>query len=334
MRFKVSYADPMNKAIFSLSLPSAVNSNAPPEWIHIFPLGKFLGRDGRGPYELLSKQAAGVISSSLDLAMPRGIPMDYDHQLEFAAKNGQPAPASGWITELKAQDDGIWGKVAWTKKAAAHVLAKEYRYVSPVFYHKDGKIVALESVALTNLPNFQHLKAIASKGRSMNIVTEFLGLPEDALAEAILEAIKAKLAEAATKAEEGKAEAKAEDKEIASQIAKPDPAKYVPKLAYDDLAKEVASLKQSQLLVRAEALVDKARQAGKITPALEAWAKDYACADAEGFKSWLQAAPDLRPGEGKELANKAPDISGLTEAEKAIAKACGLTETAYKKGKE
>ena len=92
------------------------------------------------------------------------IPIDYEHQLERSVKNGQPAPAAGWITGLEARENGVWGKVEWTAKGKAHVEAREYRYVSPTFYHdrNTGAVLAIESVALPNIPCLTPLLAPAA----------------------------------------------------------------------------------------------------------------------------------------------------------------------------
>jgi phage I-like protein len=86
---------------------------APPEWIQLLPAGSFHGRDGRGPYAL--SDPAAVIDATMALRMPAGIPIDYDHATDFAAPQGNPAPAAGWITEFAIRDGALWGRVEWTR---------------------------------------------------------------------------------------------------------------------------------------------------------------------------------------------------------------------------
>ena len=151
---------PLLKSIFSVTLPASQAGDAP-GWMQLFPSGTFSGRDGRGPYTC---DPVSVVAQTRAHNGPLDIPVDYDHQLEFSAVNGQPAPAAGWITALEARDDGVWGHVEWTEKGRAHVAAREYRYVSPVYYHDpSGVIQSIESVALTNVPNLTGLKALASR---------------------------------------------------------------------------------------------------------------------------------------------------------------------------
>ncbi|NDY57406.1 hypothetical protein G3N56_11705 [Desulfovibrio sulfodismutans] len=133
-----------------------------PEWVHLLPLGDIACRDGRGPYRLDDPQ--GVIAATT--AHQRGVPLpiDYDHQLLYSEKNGRPAPAAGWITDLDVREDGIWGRVEWTEAAAARLAAREYRYLSPVYRYlkHDGTVTRIECAALTNIPNLE-LTALASQ---------------------------------------------------------------------------------------------------------------------------------------------------------------------------
>src|SRR6266849_5925328 len=138
----------------------AADSSAP-EWIELLPAGVFYGRDGRGPFQLDDPDA--VIESTHALQMNAGLPIDYDHATDFGAPEGRPAPAAGWIRELAVRDGALWGRVEWTARAADSIVAREYRYVSPVFQFdpKDGIVTRLLRAGLTNNPNL-HLTAIAA----------------------------------------------------------------------------------------------------------------------------------------------------------------------------
>ncbi|MEG2173137.1 MAG: phage protease [Desulfovibrionaceae bacterium] len=341
------------KATHSLELSSATAAGGVPEWIHVMPAGIFHGRDGRGPYNLVDAQS--VANASMAAAMPRGIPMDYEHQLENSPQNGQPAPASGWITSLQVRTDGIWARVEWTRKAAEHVEAREYRYVSPVFYHAaDGTISSIESVALTNLPNLGQLKALSTKNalqeKSMKkTVATLLNLPEDCTELAAEEALRqltherdslqSALAEIGKSAHCQDAAPAALLKAVASlaaQAQNPDPTKYVPLNVYNAAHQELAALKAVQSKNLAEALVAEVQSAGKITPAMAGWAKAYASKDPDGFKAWASLTPSVRPGGEKApvATDTPPKSSGLTEDEKTVCRACGMDEEIYKKGKE
>lgn len=92
-----------------------------PEWIQLMPLGEIRtrGSDTRGPWKL--SDPAAVIKASQ--AMLDKLPIDYDHQTDYAQATGNAAPAAGWIGELQVRDDGIYAHVEWTEKGAAAIAA-------------------------------------------------------------------------------------------------------------------------------------------------------------------------------------------------------------------
>jgi phage I-like protein len=63
--------------------------------------------------------------------------IDYEHQTLRSAKNGLPAPASGWFKKLEWREGvGLFAvDVEWTDAAAAAIDAGEYRFISPVFLY-------------------------------------------------------------------------------------------------------------------------------------------------------------------------------------------------------
>lgn len=56
------------------------------------------------------------------------IPIDYEHQ----TLQDVQAPAAGWIKNIVLRNDGIYGDVDWTDRAADYLKNREYRYLSPV----------------------------------------------------------------------------------------------------------------------------------------------------------------------------------------------------------
>lgn len=343
------------KSSHATSLPVSENGSAP-EWMQLFPSGTFSGRDGRGPYTC---DPAAVVARTREHNGPIDIPVDYDHQLEHATQNGQPAIAAGWITELAARPDGVWGRVEWTDKGKAHVAAREYRYVSPVYYYErgTGEILAIESVALTNVPNLTGLKALASRDAGPNLPTgditmsflktmaSVLGVIDAEPTEAAVEAAARRVmsdASAMKSAMSVMAEAaKADDKTpggvakavqaVAARAEHPDVSKYVPVETFNAVNVELGQMKAAQSL----ALVEQGKAEGKISPALEGWAKEAAASNPEAFKKFLEAAPDLRPRDkATQSATATPPegaSSGLDATAKAICRAMGLSEDDYKK---
>lgn len=153
------------KTLFRAAHSVVLPTGNPPEWVQLLPLGASIhARDGRGPYVLPDIQAArSVIAATMAHQSGADLPIDYDHQIIWSRDNGRPAPASGWIKELEARADGIWGRVEWTAEAADLLRNKAYRYLSPVFMHtQDGTVTRLACAALTNIPNLE-LTALASQ---------------------------------------------------------------------------------------------------------------------------------------------------------------------------
>ncbi|CAD7055417.1 hypothetical protein RHAB21_00713 [Pseudorhizobium halotolerans] len=173
-------------------------ADADGSWIQLIPAGTFSGRDGRGPYH--SGDQAGlqqIAALTQRYHGPTDIVIDYEHQSLHADKSGKPAPAAGWIKEVQARADGLYGRVEWTANAAALIKAKEYRYLSPVYFHtKDGKILALQNAALTNVPNINMAEVSAHtifqqppQEENMKKVIAALGLADGAGEDDVLVAI-------------------------------------------------------------------------------------------------------------------------------------------------
>ena len=130
-----------------------------PEWVMLMPAGQLEARDGRR-WRLTDAdaviRATRAAAGSLDLAI------DFEHQTQNAKQNGQPAPAAGWIRELQARAGALWARVEWTARAAAMLKAREYRYLSPVFFHTpSGAVARIEGAGLTNYPALD-MPALAS----------------------------------------------------------------------------------------------------------------------------------------------------------------------------
>ncbi|ATJ89420.1 MULTISPECIES: phage protease [Acetobacter] len=136
---------------FHMALPDG-SDNKPPEWIHLTPAGTWGGKDGRGPFVL--KDPAGVIKRSMHMAGGKLV-VDENHSTHVAGPKGESTPAVGWVVELASRQDGIWGKVNWTKRGAELMGDHAYRGISPAIGSKpDGTVEWIEAVSLTNRPNF------------------------------------------------------------------------------------------------------------------------------------------------------------------------------------
>lgn len=234
--------------------------------------------------------------------------IDYEHQ---TLKDVQ-APAGGWIKKLVKTKDAIAAQVEWTAKAKQYLENKEYKYLSPVVIcrKRDGKAVALHSVALTNTPAIDGMFALvnsidisspagAEGGNSMELkkIVALLGLPEDAtetdVEKAIQELKKQEKAEEVVANKtimdllELKADAKTED--VAAKIME---LKGTADKTKDEM---ILELKRRMDERDAEELVTMALKQGKISAAQKTWAKEYALKDAEGFQAFVAKAPAVVP---------------------------------------
>ena len=124
----------------AVALPE--DTEAAPEWVHLLPAGEIQTGDGRGPYRVAD--AVALLAASL--TEDDRLPIDENHATDLAAPEGRPAPARGWIVELQARADGIWGRVEWTREGKRLVLGRAYRGISPVIRHKPtGEVTAFNS---------------------------------------------------------------------------------------------------------------------------------------------------------------------------------------------
>jgi len=271
-----------------------------PDWIELLPAGVFYGRDGRGPFRLDDPDA--VIESTHALQMNAGLPIDYDHATDFGAPEGRPAPAAGWIRELQVRAGSLWGRVEWTARAADSIVAREYRYVSPVFQFDPatGCVTRLLRAGLTNNPNL-HLTAIAAaetvaaaanaKDEKMEFPTkdleelrELLGLDGDASG-----------ADVVAKVRELRAASEATGVAIGAHAN--DPGHYVAIAEFERALTELNALKAERSREHAAHTVEEAIRAGKIVPAQREWAIAYCQADFTGFENFVARQPAVALGE-------------------------------------
>lgn len=207
--------------------------------------------------------------------------IDYEHQSlggRYAAPNGL-APAAGWITAIEVRPgEGIWGRVRWTPAAARRVLRREYRFLSPVVIIRkdDRRVMALDSVALTNRPAIAGMRPVVNRRDEESRV-------QDAEAEP---------------APGGQAQAKEdvmqdELKQLRQLLSLDEQAEgaEVVRQACSRLADLLEQAHQREATER----VACAMQSGKVCEAQKDWATRYALRDPGGFEEWLKEAPVLVP---------------------------------------
>lgn len=332
----------MSKSISALIVSMNAAGGAP-EWLHLLPAEKsFGGVDGRGPYVVEDRQA---LVAQFNSAGTR-IPVDENHSIDLAGKSGHPSPARGWIVEMAARDDGVWGRVEWTVEGKALVEGKAYGYLSPVLLHTAAKPYRVDKVlrvALTNEPNLASLKSLHSQ-EELTMLEELrkaLGLPETADEAAVLAAVTsahaanaahtalmARVAEAAGTAADADGDAlvtaiqaKAKDsgdadrEQLVTQIT--------------SLQSQLTTLATSSAKDKAVAAIDAAIEGGKVVPVL----RDHMIArhmkSPTEVESELALMPSLHAGGlGKRPAPKSGEPARTDEDDKILAM-MGVDAAAY-----
>lgn len=298
----------MNKAILQLALNFVGGENGLPARIDLLPAGKrIVGRDGRS---WNNPDPDGVVDQVNNLGID--LVLDFEHASELKAPQGDPAPAAGWLHDLRVEPDGrITAAIdRWTPRGEQAVRDGEYRYVSPaVLYDPETMdIVGIASAGLTNKPNLP-LAALNHEHQEettmLKKILAKLGLAEDATEETALNAV-------------GKLQT---DLQTALNSAQTPPLdKFVPKADYD-LALNRAVTAEGKLAQgdreRMEGeiatAINQALTDGKIAPA----SKEYYTAmcrtegGLEQFRTFVASAPKIvadsvldgkTPGDGQQTA--------------------------------
>ncbi len=324
----------------------------------VLPAGLFRGKDGRPrgiPGWRLDEAIAGRVIGRVAQRQD-DLVIDYEHQTLYAEKNGQPAPAAGWMgpQSLEWRDDGIYTTdTRWTERARLLIAAGEYRYFSPVFTYdrRTGEVLDLLMGAITNYAALDGLADFAARVAARFSLTQedsivdeetlkALGLDKDASEEAINAAIAALRARVETAESELEAErsraARAEEALAAAKAdtgGDPDPARFVPIEVVQSLQTEVAALSARINGSEVDAIVDEAIEAGKLLPAQEAWARDLGNKDLAALRAYVETAQPIAALTGTQTGGQPPSGGDgeLTADELAICKAMGVDPEAYKK---
>ena len=254
--------------------------------ILVLPLGEIKGRDGR--YWVLSQEDAETIIAQIKRDGV-DIVVDYDHASYFR----DDTRAAGWLKadSFRVGDGafgpGIYARVEWTEAAEQAISAKEYRYLSPTFYADGTRILALESVALTNIPNLPMLPALNRRGgnpakeepmeKELNRLRE-----ENARLSADLVAVRKEKEELERELNKTRESLKAKEAEA------------------QKFAEELEKLKEAEREREINALVEQAISEGKLAPAQKEAAVELGRRDLEMLKKWIESAPAAFKGLTKE----------------------------------
>lgn len=325
------------------SLHAGTAAGEVPKFIHLLPAGTFSGVDGRGPYDL------GDVEKLMAASLPAGhkLAIDINHSIDLLNGTGEETPAVGWIVALEGREDGVWGEVEWTAKGQQAVGGREYGFISPVFTTsaaKPHKLVQLLRASLTNDPNLK-LTALHSRNHHLNHgdpemdeeLRKALGLPDAADQAAILAALNAKLAASTGAADlmSRIAEAAGLTKDatgdevvtaLQSRKAKGDDETEIA-----DLRKQVRELNTrltttvtTHAKEKAETVVDRAIEAGKIVPALRDRFIDRHMKDPADVEAEIKLMPSLNSGGLGKRRMIEEGEPALTEADDAVVAMMGL----------
>ena len=146
-------------------------------WYQLAPMGRF-PHDGAGVVQLIDGDACRSMASAFGIEVQNsnfaGLLIDFDH---FSLDGKQKSEAAGWIVELQARDDGLWGKVRWSDIGEDSVRGGRYRFISPVWNRSDCDVVGVDDVsgreilrpvrllnaAVTNDPNIKGMRPLSNR---------------------------------------------------------------------------------------------------------------------------------------------------------------------------
>lgn len=288
-----------------------------PDWVHLLPAGAVRTMDGRGPYSVKSLQAIATAS------LPAGgkLPIDECHAIDRAQPLGMSAPARGWIVELQAREDGLWGRVEWTPTGRQLMEDKAYVGISPAILHtQQGQVLQVLRASLTNTPNLQGLTSLHSENTTMDWRTkliEQLGLDGEADDAAIQAALSAKTSAVQTEH---------------SQNLLQHPAVLALQSEVADLTGRLQGLQEDGKRAAATAFVDAAIAAGRV--GVKPLREDYIALhmeNADRAQKLINAQPAVI---GTAVADGAVShgegTGGLTAEDRLVMSTFGIDEAAYR----
>lgn len=299
----------------------ALEANAPGIWLPMIPAGNFTGIDGRS---WRNPNPDAVVAS-----FTKKRPFDVEHATHIKAPKGEEAPASGWITQVENRAGEIWGFVKWNAEGRELIEEEKYAFYSPAFAHDPdtGVIYSLESAGLTNSPNLNVPALNRQEDDPMKLpklLTDLLGLAEDASAEQAVVAINA-IKQAETIA--------------LNRSNTPDLNKFIP-IETHQVALNRATTAETALKTIADkeidALVQTAIDAGKVAPANKDMFVGMCRTEGgiEQFKNFVGSAPAIATNAQKKLPVDASGAAVLEEHEIAMCRKMGVSKEDFLAAKQ
>lgn len=314
--------------------------------IQLLPAGpRFRGVDGRpaevpAGWAINSTIAARLIQQLQTRTNP--LVIDYEHQTMAAAKNGQPAPAAGWLDPKSLvwrEGEGLFATVEWTAPAREMIAVNAYKFISPVFPYcpKTGEVQGLFHAALTNNPALDGMSEVTalaaasyaaqlsletpSMDKLLELLRQALGLAADADEVAITAALTQTLG-AHTSFAALTAEVTERDSRIATLSANQyDPAKFVPLSTMVEANSQIAALTEKLEGQERTGLMTAALSDGRILPHMEAWAKGL---PLPSLKSYLDTAKPLAVLNNTQTGGNAPTGGQGAELDEATLAVCSM----------
>lgn len=145
--------------VFPFEFDEAAGVATIPDTIHLIPIGEW-EHDVYGTIVITAADIREFVQN-FDAGIRKGVPITAGHE------GSLELPAVGWITQVEARDDGLWGMVEWNEEGKELLSDKAFKFFSPEFYrdyedaqnHEQYRNV-LTGGALTKAPYFKELEAV------------------------------------------------------------------------------------------------------------------------------------------------------------------------------
>ncbi len=145
----------MSKTLY-LSYCIELPANGLPKKVKLIPEGIMLGNDGRS----FINHSPQTILNAFN-ADSRDMALDIEHAAEIKAPKGESAPVQGWFKTIEIIDGAIWGELELNEDGTALIAKKNYRYISPAFYHDaDSNTAARPYLGISENNELDLIKAI------------------------------------------------------------------------------------------------------------------------------------------------------------------------------
>ncbi|WP_195481847.1 phage protease [Klebsiella oxytoca] len=305
--------------------------------IQLLPAGTFRAGDGR-PAEcpdgwFIDGTIAAALIAAADARQTPYV-IDYEHQTLRSAKNGLPAPASGWFKKLEWREGvGLFAvDVEWTEAAAAAIDAGEYKFISPVFlYDTSGLVTTLINAALTNTPALDGMDEAVLAAASLLAINStedstmedlleqlrwFLGLPLSSTEADILNELQKLINK--IKAVDSSAAAgllwlenmESRIAELTAQVETPDPARWVSVDVMNQAIEQARASGEEQIaqltLQQSTDLIQAALSDGRLLPAQKGWAEALAKSSPDKLRDHLSKQPRIAALTTTQTGGRAP----------------------------